>query len=75
MCERYINLLVASCMGLGGPGPQPRHVPLTGNQTGDLSVCRPMLNPLSHTSQGCSCYFKLHPSNEKDFVKVYVIHT
>ena len=23
---------------------------LTGNQTGNLSVCRPVLNPLSHTS-------------------------
>ena len=25
---------------------------LTGNQTCDLLVCRPALNPLSHTSQG-----------------------
>ena len=25
---------------------------LTGNQTGDLSVHTPALNPLSHTSQG-----------------------
>ena len=25
---------------------------LTGNQTGNLSVHRPALNPLSHTSQG-----------------------
>ena len=42
----------------GGPGLQPRHVPrpgikpVTGNQTSDLSVCRPAFNPLSHTSQG-----------------------
>ena len=25
---------------------------LTWTQTGDLSVCRPALDPLSHTSQG-----------------------
>ena len=38
--------------------PQPRIWPatqaraLTGNQTGNLSVRRPVLSPLSHTSQG-----------------------
>ena len=30
---------------------------LTGNQTGDLSVHRPALNPLSHTSQGFFFFF------------------
>ena len=35
-----------------GPGLQPRHVPWTGNRTGDSLVHRPVLNPLSHTSQG-----------------------
>ena len=29
----------------------------TGNGTGDLSVHRPALNPLSHTSQGYLCHF------------------
>ena len=38
--------------------PQPGYWPatqafaLTGNQTGDLLVHRPVLNPLSHISQG-----------------------
>ena len=30
---------------------------LTGNQTGDPLVRSPVLNPLSHTSQGCACCF------------------
>ena len=34
-----------------GPGPQPRYVSLTGNRTRDPLVCRPVLKPLSHTSQ------------------------
>ena len=33
----------------GGPGPQPS---LNGNRTGGPLVRRPMLNPLSYTSQG-----------------------
>ena len=35
-----------------GPGLQPRYVPLTGNQTSDPFFHRPVLNSLSHTSQG-----------------------
>ena len=34
-----------------GPGLQSRHVPFTGNQTGDPLVHRLVLNPLSHTGQ------------------------
>ena len=30
---------------------------LAGNRTGDLSVHRPVLNPLSHTSQGSLSFF------------------
>ena len=35
-----------------GPGPQHMHVTWTGNRTSDPLVYRPMLNPLSYTSQG-----------------------
>ena len=35
-----------------GPGPATQAWALTGNQTGDLSVCRLVLNPLSHTREG-----------------------
>ena len=37
---------------------------LTGNQSADLLVFRPMLNPLSHTSQGP--IFVLMPDNEEE---------
>ena len=40
-----------------GPGLKPRHVPWLGNQASDPLVCRPALNPLSNTSQGCFCLF------------------
>ena len=39
-----------SCVPYWGPGPQPRHMLWLGI-TGDLLVCRPVLRPLSHTSQ------------------------
>ena len=35
------------------PGPQPRCVPWLGIKPATRSVHRPVLNPLSHTSQGC----------------------
>ena len=35
-----------------GLGPQPRHVPYTGNQTSDPLVCKPVFRPLSHSIQG-----------------------
>ena len=42
-----------------GSGWQPRCVPWLGNRTGDLSVGRPALNPLSHSSQGNHDFFFL----------------
>ena len=42
-----------SCAPYWGPGLQPSHVcALTGNQTSNPLVCRPVLNPLSYSSQG-----------------------
>ena len=35
-----------------GTWPATQACALSGNLTGDLLVCRPALNPLSHTSQG-----------------------
>ena len=37
-----------------GTWPVTQACALTGNQTSDILVCRTMLNPLSHTSQGSS---------------------
>ena len=48
--------LVASCTCPQlGTWPTTQACALTGNQTGDLTVHRPMLNPLSHTTQGSEC--------------------
>ena len=51
MCERYINPLSLARPQLG-TRPATQACAWTGNQTRDPSVCRPALNPLSHTSQG-----------------------
>ena len=49
--ERNISGLPLTHLQLGTwTATQP--CALTGNQTCDLSVCRPMLNPLSHPSKG-----------------------
>ena len=53
MCERYINWLPLVRPQLG-TWPTTQACALTGNRTGDISVCRPALNPLRHTSQGGS---------------------
>ena len=53
-CERNINNMEQ--WPLTGPQrgtwPTTQAHALMGNQTGNLSVCRPALSPLSHTSQG-----------------------
>ena len=51
MCEKNSNQLPLSRSQLG-TWPANRARALTGNRTGNLSVCRPALKPLSHTSQG-----------------------
>ena len=49
---RNINVWLPLTGSQLGTWPAPQACALTGTQTGDLSVCRPVLNPLSHTSQG-----------------------
>ena len=52
MCHVPKKQLVASRMpAAGGLSCNPGYT-LMGNQTGDLSVCRKVPNPLNHTSQG-----------------------
>ena len=55
VCERNIDQLTPTQPQLG-TWPTTQACALTGNQTSDLSVCRMMPNPLSHTSQGY-CHF------------------
>ena len=56
MCERYIDQLPLARPQLGTL-PAIQACALTRNQTGDLSLDRPALNPLSHTSQGLMSHF------------------
>ena len=57
MCERSIGCPLTP--------PQPNW-PTTGNRTGDLLVPRPVLNPLSHTSQGCLLILERQEGREKE---------
>ena len=57
MCKRKINQLPLAHPQLGTP-PATQACSLTGNRTSNLLVHRPVLNPLSHTSQGNKCSFK-----------------
>ena len=53
MRERNIDWLpLARAPTKQGPNPQTQACALSGNQTRNLSVCRMMPNPQSHTSQG-----------------------
>ena len=50
--ERNINVHLPLVLPLLGTWPATQACSLTRNQTCDPLVCRPALNPLSHTSQG-----------------------
>ena len=49
--ERNINVWLL-LTHLLGTWPTTQACALTGNPTSDPLICRPALNPLSHTSQG-----------------------
>ena len=48
--KRNVNVWLPPKYPLLGTWPAPQLCALTGNQTGDPLVHRPVLNPLSHTS-------------------------
>ena len=50
--ERNITVWLPLTRPLLGIWPATQACALTGNRTGDPLVCRLVLNPLSHTSQG-----------------------
>ena len=56
--ERNINMWLPPAHPLLGTWPAAQACALTGDRTGDPLVHRPVLNPLSHTSQGSSYYFE-----------------
>ena len=47
MCGRHLHAPPL------GTWPASKACAMTGNRTGSLSGHRPMLNPMSYTSQGC----------------------
>ena len=55
--ERNINVWLLLAHPPLGTWPTTQVCVLTGNQTSDPLVCRPALNPLSHTSQGSHRFF------------------
>ena len=55
ICKRNINWFLLASPQLG-TWPTTQACALTGIRTGDLSVCRLALNPLSRTSQGQSLF-------------------
>ena len=73
--ERNINVWLPLTQPLLGTWPAAQACALTGNWTSDPLVCRLVLNPLSHTSQGqilLSCIdvsLSLPPSLKKSMKK------
>ena len=57
MCERNVDWLPLACPKLG-TWPATQAGSLMGNRTSDLAVLRPVLNPLSHTSQDLKHIFQ-----------------
>ena len=55
--ERNIKMWLPLACPQPGTWPATQACALTGNRTGDPLVHRPVLNPLSHTSQGPGANF------------------
>ncbi|KAF6119697.1 hypothetical protein HJG60_010145 [Phyllostomus discolor] len=58
--ERSTSVWLPLLCSQQGTWPATQACALTGNRTGDPSVHRPTLSPLSHTSQGSPVFFLLH---------------
>ena len=54
--REIINVWLPLMRPLLGTWPATQACVLTGNQIRDIWVCRPALNPLSHTSQGINFF-------------------
>ena len=65
--ERNISMWLPFTHLLPGPWPATQACALTRNRTSDPLVRRPALNPLSHTSQGCSRVFNSLESHLLEF--------
>ena len=58
--ERNINVWLPLTHPKWGTWPATQACALTGNQTSNTLVHRPVLNPLSHTSQGCFDFLNIY---------------
>ena len=58
---------------LQGTWPAIQACVLTGNQTSDSLVCRLLLNPLSHTSQGVVSHFYAARMTQNNLIPLPVI--
>ena len=59
--EKNVNVWLPLTSPQLGTWPTTEACALTGNWTGNPLVCKPALNPLSHTSQGSWWHFWVHP--------------
>ena len=66
MCERNIDWLPLTHAPTGD-WPATQACALTGNQTVNPLVHRPVLSPLSHTSQGWIISFNIHDTLRRWF--------
>ena len=64
--ERNVNVWLPLTGPLLGTWPATKAYALTGNRTSNPLVLRPVLNPLSHTSQGQSYLLKCKGNGEED---------
>ena len=69
--KRSIGVWLPLTGPLLGSWPATQACALIGNQSGNISVCRPVLSPLAHTSQGWLHLFKCKLSDRQNFMKKY----
>ena len=70
--ERNIHVWLPLMRPLLGTWPATQACALTGNRTGDRLVRRPVLHPLSHTSQGWKAHSKGRSSYVEDLLLRYI---
>ena len=68
--DRNINVWLPLARPLLGTSPATQACALTGNQTSDPLLHSPVLNPLSHTSQGSSLYFSVFYTINVNYVAI-----
>ena len=68
MREKHTSIASHMCL-LQGPNPYLKSRALTRNRTSDLSLCRTLPNPLSHSSKGPNYNFKQSDQGRSGFLQ------